>query len=185
MTKLTDNIHVGDIFSEASFYKVTGITANSIEFELNGENVTIGKDYVDKVLQSGDSFTSTEKKNKTELADLFINSSRVALTVAFYKQDKPKTKKLFNQEKADAIQKIQNAKVSEVEGLLSDLIDNPILPYTPGELRVMRGYHFGSKDDLGRITFTDMDATDGHTRLVDPRTIQYVVVGGVKYELKK
>ena len=52
-----------------------------------------------------------------------------------------------------AIEKVQNAKVSEVEGLLRNLIENPVSKIIPGELRVMKGRHYGGMNDLGRIDF--------------------------------
>lgn len=107
------------------------------------------------------------------------------------KKDENKTKKAYNQEIADAVKKVQEAKVSEVEGILKDLIENPITKTIPGETRIMRGKHYGSVNDLGRLSFIDMEVTpdpkrtdDSRIRQVDPRTLQYVIVNKVKYILK-
>lgn len=180
----------GSILSETSFFTVEEVKKNSIVVkDDHGNNIEIGKEYVETVLASADQYEFEESKTITELAELFINSPRIAITVCFRKKDTEKTKKAFNQEKQTKIDQIRNAKVSEVEGLLSDLIENPITKIIPGELRVMKGRHYGAIDDMGRIQFVDMELplTDPSSRLrqVDPRTIRYLIVGGVKYNLKK
>jgi hypothetical protein len=125
----------------------------------------------------------------TELADIFKQSTRVAMTVAFNKKDEDKGTRKYNAEVQAAIKKVQDAKVSEVEGLLKELIENPISRVIPGELRVMKGRHYGHMNDLGRINFVDMELPDNdpanRERQVDPRTIQYIIVNKVKYNLKK
>lgn len=184
----------GSILSENSFFTVKVVKPESVVVvDDYGNDLEISKDYVENILQSADYYSSEEKKTMTELADLFIRSPRVAMTVAFYKKDTNKTKKAFEAEKSEKIEEIRNAKVSDVEKLLSDLIENPISKVIPGELRVMKGRHYGDVDDLGRVHFLDMEidkdseraATDGRMRQVDPRTIQYIIVHKVKYSLKK
>lgn len=185
------NLKTGSILSESSFFIVKDVKQDSIVVtdDYNNE-LNIGKPYVEKILNSADSFSSEENKTKTELAEIFLKSSRVAMTVAFFKQDKPKSKKSYDSEVNAAISKIQSARVTEIEGLLKDLITNPILNYIPGELRVMKGRHYGEIDDLGRVAFIDMEEQntnsnfDTRKKLVDPRTIQYIIVNNVKYSLK-
>lgn len=185
------NLKVGSILSETSFFKVKKINTNDITVIDDFDNeLTIGRPYVEKILNSADLFELEEKKTITELADLFINSPRIAMTVAFYKKDVAKTKKAFEAEKQEAISKIQNAKVSDIPSLLNNLIENPLSKNIPGELRVMKGRHYGEIDELGRIKFIDMEiskgtsGTDSRVRQVDPRTIQYIIVNNIKYSLK-
>lgn len=190
MVNLKD-LKTGSILSESSFFIVKDVKQDSVTVTDDyGNELIISKPYVEKILNSADSFSSEEKKTKTELAEMFVNSPRIAMTVAFFKQDKAKTKKTYNAEIDAAVNKVQSAKVSEVEGLLRDLITNPILDYTPGELRVMKGRHYGEVDDLGRVHFVDMEIakssvpTDSRLRQVDPRTIQYIILNNTKYTLK-
>ena len=152
--------------------------------------------YVKAVLNSADIFEKEEKKTMTELADLFINSPRIVMTVAFYKKDTAKTKKAYEAEKQAAIEKVQSASLANATALLADLIDNPISKVIPGDLRVMKGRHYGFVDDLGRIHFFDMELPkeikqnkagedyDTRKREVDPRTIMYLIINGTKYSLK-
>jgi hypothetical protein len=62
-----------------------------------------------------------------------------------------------------------------------------------GEERTMVGRHYGRTDEFGRIKFIDMEApggydeakdSDSRQRLVDPRTINWAILRGVKYEVK-
>jgi len=186
------DIQTGSILSETSFFVVKSVNKNDVTLTDDfGNELNISNDYVEKILSPADIFTSEEKKTMTELAELFINSPRIAMTVAFYKKDVPKTKTALKAEKEAMVTSFQNAKVSEIEGLVQRFIDNPITTVIPGELRIMKGRHYGEMDDLGRIQFVDMEiakgsgATDARLRQVDTRSIQYLIVNKVKYILKK
>lgn len=188
----TNQLKPGSILSETSFYVVKSVTRDNIVVVDDFKNeITIGNPYVEAILASADISSKEEKKTMTELADLFINSPRIAMTVALMKKDVEKTKKAYNAEKQAKIDEITNAKVSDVPRLLNDLIENPVTKTIPGELRVMKGRHYGNVDELGRIQFTDMELVkeagkdyDTRLRQVDPRTILYVIVGDTKYILK-
>lgn len=182
----------GETLSENSYFTVKSVSGNTLNVvDDHGSDLTIGVDYADRVLKSADTFSEEVQLPKTQLADLLINTPRVAMTVCFVKQDKAKTAKQYKAEKAAAIEAVQNAKVSEVEGLLNDLIENPISKVIPGETRVMKGRHSGYIDELGRLQFIDMEAEmgvsthDARVRQIDPRTVQYIIVNGTKYNLKK
>jgi hypothetical protein len=188
----TDQIKKGSVLSETSFYVVKDVKPTEVivkdEF---GNEVKIGKPYVEKVLCSADYWESEEKKTMTELADIFIHSPRIAMTVAFYKKDTPKTKKDFEAEKAAKVKEIQNASLATASKLIEDLIEHPLSKVIPGQLRVMKGRHYGHLDDLGRVHFIDMELDkesdkdyDTRKREVDPRTIQWLIVNKVKYTLK-
>jgi hypothetical protein len=190
MTKVK-GITKGSVLSETSFYKVKEVNKDHLVVTTDdGQDVKISNEYVEKILDSADHVVSEEKKTMTELAELFIGSPRIAMTVAFFKKEVAKTKKAYEAEKKARIDEIQSARVAEVPALLEKLIENPISKSIPGELRVMKGRHYGSVDELGRVSFIDMEkekgtgATDARLRQVDPRTIQYLIIAGVKYILK-
>lgn len=173
-----------NILGESQYYKVVKKSTNSVTLSIEGQEVEIGKEYIEKYLDSADQFNTTEKHTKTQLADLFVSNPRIVMTVAFIKQDKPKTKKAY---KADL--EVQAAKVKEeflAKGVsaIEEALANPVLFYIPGELRIMRGRHYGELNDMGRINFVDMDVTDSNIRQVDPRTIQYLIINNTKYILK-
>lgn len=185
-------IEPGSVLSETSFYVVKEVQhAKVIVIDDYGHEITLGKPYVEQITVSADHFESEEKKSMTELAELFINSPRIAMTVAFITKETEKTKKDFEAEKIAKINEIQNASLKNATALLSDLIENPITRAIPGKLRVMKGRHYGSVDDLGRIHFIDMEIKrdtskdyDTRSRQVDPRTIQFLIINKVKYILK-
>lgn len=196
MTKVK-TLKTGSILSETSFFVVKKVNVKDITvIDDLGNELTIGNPYVEAVLNSADYAEKEEKKTMTELAELFINSARIAMTVAFFKKDTAKTQKAYKAEVESAIEKVTNAKVSDVPGLLRDLIENPLSKVTPGDLRVMKGRHNGFVDELGRIHFIDMELPkeiketkegvkyDTRKREVDPRTIQYLIINGTKYSLK-
>ena len=55
---------------------------------------------------------------------------------------------------------------------------------TAGDERTMIGRHQGVQDDFGRLQFTDMEATGSPLKQVDPRTVEWSIIGNVKYVLK-
>jgi hypothetical protein len=182
----------GSILSETSFYVVKEVQTKAVVVvDDMGNELTIGNPYVEKILQSADYFESTEPKSMTELADKFLNSPRVAMTVCFITKETPKTKKAYDAELVEAADKVRNAKIGDVDKILLNLLKNPISTTIPGNQRVMRGRHYGHQDDLGRVTFIDMELNrdlskdyDTRNRNVDPRTIQWLIVGKTKYTLK-
>jgi len=117
-----------------------------------------------------------------------IRSSDV-FTVCFVKQDKPLSQKayeaLVQSRIAEAVGKIESAKNSKksvtlaAEQELRDLILNPILNYTPGEERILRGYkvQFTSRD--GRYDCFDVDINE--IRPVNINSIKFLIYKGVKY----
>lgn len=185
---------VGQIFSETSYYKLDEVL-NETEVALktdDGQDIVISKKYLESYANSGDFAETEEKKTMTELSEIVLANARTAMTVTFYKKDQEKTKKVFEEEKAAKIEQIQNASLKNAAALISDLIENPISRTIKGELRTLRGRHDGHVDTMGRIHFIDMDIAidttksyDVRKREVDPRTIQSVIVRGVKYVLKK
>jgi len=182
----------GQILSENSFFTISNVNEDGVICVADdGTKVGLSKSYVEKMMHPGNIFDTEEEMSITELADIFINNPRVAMTVAFYKKDKEKLVKDYNREVKEAVERVQNAKVSEVESIVTDLINNPITRTIPGELRVMHGRHYRVINDLGRVQFIDMDEEykegvhDNRARQVDPRTLQYVIVNNTKYSLKK
>ena len=185
-------IKVGGIFSETQFYVVEQVNNGEVVVkDESGNSITITTEYVEKILNSADNFTEEKKVNQTELSEKFINSARTAMTVCFTKKDEPKSAKAIQKEKEEAIQKALNANVTDLPKILKDLVDNPIQNIIKGDVRVMLGRHYGCVDNMGRVSFIDMeivkDSTkpvDTRLRLVDPRTLKYIIVEGIKYILK-
>jgi hypothetical protein len=178
----------GDILGEAQYYKVDKISGNKIQLTPDsGDPIVVTKEYVETFIQSGDQYVAEEKLTKTQLAELFIAKSRLPMTVAFLKANTNKTKKVYKAELATQAEKVRQNFMDNGISAIEEALASPVLDYIPGELRVMRGRHYGDIEEAtGRIQFTDMEVTTGHNqRQVDPRTIQHVIVDNVKYIIKK
>lgn len=203
-----DKIKVGDIFSEESHYKVVSKSFIGLNFEHieSGTQVSIEKDYVEKLLKSGDQYTEVKEVTKEDKKDgtpgirtIFENiHSGQVFTVTFKKQDKPKSTKKFNEE-IDALVKDFCAEIDRVKSSKKGVADwakrtfkvmalNPISTVEAGELRTLRGFklQFNSRDGKYRCLDMDIERTDKETgeRFVNINTITELIYNGVKYIVK-
>lgn len=195
----------GSIISESSHYivnRVSGSTAWLTHFE-SGEEVQIGMSYLKNYTNSADLFETTVKVTKEDKKDgtLGIRSiwenihSGQVFTVCFKKQDKPKSKRKL-QEEIDAIVEqfsnsidtVKNNKkgvANAAKNLITELVNNPVLPYEEGEDRVLRGYKIQFESRDGRYNCIDMDIQqtdkESEVRPVNINTIKYLIFNGVKY----
>lgn len=205
MIEQINQLKQGSIISESSHYivnRVSGSSAWLTHFE-SGEEVQIGMSYLKNYTNSADLFETTVKVTKEDKKDgtLGIRSiwenihSGQVFTVCFKKQDKPKSKKKL-QEEIDAIVEqfsnsidtVKNNKkgvANAAKNLVTELVNNPVLPYEEGEDRVLRGYKIQFESRDGRYNCVDMDIqqTDKESgvRLVNINTIKYLIFDGVKY----
>lgn len=199
-------IKVGDVLSETSHYIVAGFNFDGSvrckHFE-SGEEVNIGKSYVDNYIESGDNYdqeikvTEEDKKDGTlGIRSIWENiHSGQVFTVCFKKQDKPKSKKKFNGEidylvdqfskDIDKIKANKKGVAEKAKQLITELIREPILPYEEGEDRVLRGYKIQFESRDGRYDCVDMDITktdkESGIRPVNILTIRWLIYNGVKY----
>jgi hypothetical protein len=198
----------GSIISESSHYivnRVSGSTVHLKHFE-SDEDVQIGISYLKNYTNSADLYDTTVEVTKEDKKDgtLGIRSiwenihSGQVFTVCFKKQDKPKSKRKLQEEIdaiveqfSDSIDTVKNNKkgvANAAKNLVTELVNNPVLPYEEGEDRVLRGYkvQFASRD--GRYDCVDMDIvrTDKESgiRPVNINTIKWLIFNGVKYIVK-
>jgi hypothetical protein len=172
------SLKVGEVLSETQYYKVEKVQGNRAQLiNSNGDSIVLNDGYIDNLLSSASQFEEIKKVTRTELAEKFIANARVAMTVMFHKKVDPKqvtanVAGIYSQLSMGLTEAAFQKKVKAVLDL-------------KGEERVMVGRHYGDVDVNGRVSFVDMNVSVGNpNRLVDPRTIDYLIVGGVKYELK-
>lgn len=205
---IKSDLKVGDVLSESSHYIVTKVLSDRVDvrhFE-SGDTTMIGIDYLKKYAESADSYTEVVEVTKEDKRDgtpgirtIFeeIHSKQV-FTVCFKKQDKPKSKRAYDEEVAslindfsneiDAVKNSKKGVAKAAKELVQHLLDNPVLPYVEGEERVLRGYkiQFVSRD--GRYDCVDMDIekTDKESgiRPVNINAISWLIYNGVKYVVK-
>ena len=195
----------GSIISESSHYivnRVSGSTAWLTHFE-SGEEVQIGMSYLKNYTNSADLFETTVKVTKEDKKDgtLGIRSiwenihSGQVFTVCFKKQDKPKSRRKLQEEidtiveqfsnSIDAVKNSKKGVANAAKSLITELVNNPVLPYEEGEDRVLRGYKIQFESRDGRYNCIDMDIqqTDKESgvRPVNINTIKYLIFDGVKY----
>ena len=195
----------GSIISESSHYimnRVSGSTAWLTHFE-SGEEVQIGMSYLKNYTNSADLFETTVKVTKEDKKDgtLGIRSiwenihSGQVFTVCFKKQDKPKSRRKLQEEidtiveqfsnSIDAVKNSKKGVANAAKNLVTELVNNPVLPYEEGEDRVLRGYKIQFESRDGRYDCIDMDITrtdkESGIRPVNILTIKWLVFNGVKY----
>lgn len=175
-------MQVGDIYSETSFYKILQVSNDKALVELdNGRTAEIGISYINNFLISASDYVESRTITRTEIADIFIKNSRIAMTVCFHKQ--------INKDSIvkEVLEKIQNCTVKSLESEIKKIITKTI----DGEIRTMKGRHYGIMNNFGRVDFVDMEiqkdfslSYDNRFRQVDPRTIEWLIVNGIKYVVK-
>lgn len=208
MIEQVGKLKTGSVLSESSHYIVEEIlagTARVKHFE-SGDSVNISVSYLKNFTCSGDIYDTTVEVTKEDKKDgsLGIRSiwenihSAQVFTVCFKKQDKPKSKKQYEAEIneraeafAAAIDRVKAQKkgvANAAKSLVEELSKNPILPYTEGEERILRGYkiQFASRD--GKYDCVDMDIErtekESGIRPVNINTIKWLIIGGTKYVVK-
>lgn len=182
-TKLKPN----EKLSETQYYTVEKISGNKVQLKNDlGENIVVDASYVESCLVSANQFSSEKVMSKTDLTNLFLSSTNVAMTVNYNKQIKEdEVKKQLHglyPNKGGKILSEADFKKKVNEALSSALV---------GEERTMIGRHYGSQDEFGRVRFIDMEQPKDETkdydtrqRLVDPRTLNWMILRGIKYKVK-
>jgi hypothetical protein len=177
------NLKVGEVLSETQFYVVEKLVGENVQVKPDsGESIILDKKYAEQFLTSASQILDADVKiTKTEAAAKFIGNPNVAMTVNFNKQVK----------EADLVKEIQDAYDSSTPKEFSERLKKGVKKGMNGEERTMIGRHFGSVDDFGRVQFIDMEISKGanknydeRLRLVDPRTINWFILRGVKYIVK-
>lgn len=205
MIEQVNQLKEGSIISESSHYivkRIIGATVYLKHFE-SGEEVQIGKSYLEKYTNSADFFDTEVKVTKEDKKDgtLGIRSiwenihSGQVFTVCFKKQDKPKSNKKFKAEVDELAEQmckeIDQVKASKkgvaewAKKTLYAIMSNPISKYEEGEDRILRGYKIQFESRDGRYDCVDMDIvkTDKESgiRPVNINTIRWLIYNGVKY----
>lgn len=184
MTKFS-NLKPGEVLSETQFYTVAKKKGDKVQLTTDeGSNIVVDRNYAEKMLSSAGQYNETKKLTRTELTQIVLNSPRIAMTVNFNKKVKETDvkKALYNLYPNKG--KITSQK--DYEKQVRQALD------LKGEERTMKGRHYGSVDANGRLHFIDMalgtkdvkNNVDSRQRLVDPRTLNWAIIDGIKYEVK-
>jgi hypothetical protein len=176
------NLKEGEILSETQYYTVIKVSGNRVQLQNDkGELIVVDNDYVNSCLNSADQYKEEKIVSRTELTQIFLNHPYTAMTANFNKKVDEK----------DVLKEIldtyANASPKEVEKKFKSTIKKAL----QGEERTISGYHSASVDEFGRINFIDMKIErssakdyDNRIRLVDPRTLNWVITKNTKYKIK-
>jgi hypothetical protein len=173
-------LKVGEKLSETQYYIVEKIKGNEVHLVNDlGERIVVTATYAENCLTSAVQYNEVKKMKITELAALFQSKTNIVMSVNFNKKVKEEdvVKELMEAYKNSTPKEIESAfKLSVKKGL-------------EGVERTMIGRHYGHMNELGRINFVDMEVNrdstkdyDNRFKQVDPRTINWLIVDGVKYE---
>lgn len=161
-------VKVGSVFSRHSFGKVLGVHGSQIRLRnSNGFEWGIDENILEQEFSFADQFDKEEDVSRTRAIEILTEHSHTAMTVHFNKALDPKAV-------ADALKGGQ--------GTLSDKEwKKRVAEACAGEERVMIGHHSNSFDEHRRLHFVEMDKGG---RLVDVRTVNWMIVNRVKYTVK-
>jgi hypothetical protein len=164
----------GDKWSRHSYGEVVDFRPGAVTVRNeHGLEWTIDASLFEKEFNVADQYAKVEKVNRTEMVEKITAAARLVMTVHFRK--KPEHKTLTN-----LVTELLDGNISRPgPRKLSTMLKEA----TAGEERTMIGRHYGVSDEFGRLRFTAMEK-DGGLRLIDPRTVEWAVIDGVKYELK-
>jgi len=170
-----NEIAVGDYLSETQYYQVTKKTNDRITVSNErGFSFDISNKIVEEGILSANQFNQEKKVARSEIVERLENAKDMIFTVNFNKL--PNEKSL--------LERLQNVKISdlgsetELKKLAKDMVK--------GELRTMVGHLNHSEPRMGRSSVTDLEIPVGQhrNRLVDHRTINWLIINNVKYVVK-
>lgn len=172
----------GEVLSETQFYTVEKIAGDKVQLTNDfGQPIVVNSDYVNALLTSAVQVTESKNVTRTELATLFLTNPYVAMEANFNKQVKA----------LEVVKEIMKAYESSTPKEMETAVKKTVKQALEGEERIIRGRHTGHKDEFGRVTFIDMEIPnekkgdyDSRSRLVDPRTLNSLIIRGIKYVAK-
>lgn len=168
------NVRAGTIYSRQSFGTIVGIDpcdpSGSVQVRNDdGVEWTISRKIFDAEFVVADQIESESVVSQTELLEQITKNPRTAMTIHFRKKVNPsdvtRALRTFFADGGEATSRTFASAVKEV---------------VSGEPRTMIGRHYGEHDDRGRLQFIEHGKG---LRLVDPRTVEFAIIRGVRYSV--
>jgi hypothetical protein len=174
-------LKAGDRLSETQYYEVTDVTDEGISVRnARGYSLDIAKSVVEEGMYSASQFEEERRISRTELSEILEQAGDTAFTVNFNKQIKERD--ALNEIQA-AFNEIPNKSSDEIQDLLKIAARRAI----KGEERTLLGYLLRSEPKMGRSQVVDLEVPPGRNRirLVDHRTLNWLILKKIKYIAKK
>ncbi|WP_106393138.1 hypothetical protein [Enhygromyxa salina] len=174
-------LKVGDFLSETQYYRVTKIIDGKVELENErGLRLSVTNRIIEEGMYSAGQFEETVTLSRTALCEVLENAGDSIFTVNFNKQLKEKDVVTELLEVVKELGADADAKV------LTKKLKAAVKKGVSGEVRTLVGYLIQTEARMGRSQVIDLEAPPKQRyRLVDHRTINWLVLKNVKYTLKK
>lgn len=169
------HLHVGDRLSETQHYTVIALTDQAATLRNErGFEYDATTSVVEEGMYSATQFDAEERVSRTRLIELLENSGGTVFCVNFNK--KP-TRTTVSDKLSGA-----NVGIFADANALGQLAESLLL----GEERTLIGYLVHTEPKLGRSQVVDLEVEEGqhNLRLVDHRTINWMILKNVKYEVQ-
>jgi len=164
-------VEVGSVFTRHSFGVVTKVDPVAKKLFLKntaGVEWEISNDILEHEFSFADQYDTTETVSRTRAIEIMMENVGTAMTVNYHKKLEPKV--------VAAALKAGQGKTSDRDW--QKLVEGHLV----GEERTIVGRHHGRFDEHQRLHFEEHDVG---ARLVDPRTIQWLIVNRTRYNVKK
>ena len=174
----TDKLKAGDKWSRISYGEVVSRDSYQVEVKNErGDVWTLSPELFEAEFSTANQFEKVEEVNQTDLISIVLRNARIVMTIHFRKQPDPKDLR-------DVVRDLLDDARGGGKSLTDRQLSKKLKEATAGQPRTMVGRHMGSQDERGRIQFTDMEATSIPLKVVDPRTVEWAIIGNIKYVLK-
>ena len=187
----TRDLRPGHRLSETQYYTVQDVTRSYITVvNERGMGMKIGSNIVEEGMFSASQFDAEVRVTRTELCEILATAGDAILTVNFSKQLKEPA---VVKEILTAAEELFGSKpiAAALKGLATT-VKSAVKKGLKGESRTLVGYRMGSEPMLGRTYMIDVEieadpskAYDPRMRQVDHRTLEWIILRGVKYIVKK
>lgn len=168
------NLKVGDRLSETQYYEVLEVDGTKVKVRNErGFEFGVSSAIIEEGMYSANFFNETKKVTRTALVNILEDAGDTIFTVNFHKKPDETTV-------MDVLKKCQ----------IGDLHDNAKLKKLTeqlihGESRTLTGYLLHTEPKMGRSQVVDLTKSGPHnSRLVDHRTINWMIYKSIKYEVK-
>uniref|UniRef100_UPI00341CF120 hypothetical protein n=1 Tax=Okeania sp. SIO2F4 TaxID=2607790 RepID=UPI00341CF120 len=166
---------VGDNLSEVQYYSVTEVLEDELVLtNERGYPIKVAKGIVEEGMYSAQQYEKEQKVSRTELCELLEGAGDIVFTVNFRKKIKEEDvlEAVLSTLKGQELTSPQAKK--QLKATLKQALQ--------GEERTLVGYLLQTEPKMGRSQVIDLEAEGDHrTRLVDHRTINWLILKNIKY----
>ncbi len=162
---------VGNTFSGTSYYKATAESGDMVTTNCAGKDITVGRDILEEQMNNASVFATTEKLSLTKVAKILGEANTACFTVCYScKVDEKAIKERISGVTATELQD-----KAKLKALAHEILE--------GKETTLVGRLSKSIGKLGRSLIIDLP-TQGY-RLVDHRTLKWLIIKNVKYVVSK